>query len=69
DIQKYGTLLIFIGAMTPFPFDLIGIAAGLVRFDPKKLFLGAFCGKTIRYFVILLASNFGSPFILKLFGL
>ena len=69
DLQKYGAMLVFVCAITPFPFDLVGIAAGLVKFDAKKLFFAAFFGKTIRYFVLLLASNIGSHFILGIFGL
>ena len=54
-----GMLFIFLGALTPFPFDLIGIAAGLIKYDYKKFFLAALAGKLVRYVIIGLAAFYG----------
>ncbi len=54
-----GIPLIFLGAFTPFPFDIIGLAAGLIRYDVKKFFLAAFGGKLLRYELVALVGFFG----------
>jgi len=54
-----GVGLIFIFAFTPLPFDIIGIAAGLIKYDPKKFFAAAWAGKTARYLLVSLIGYFG----------
>jgi len=54
-----GIPIIFLGAFTPFPFDLMGIAAGVIKFNPKNFFLAALGGKLLRYVLIALAGFFG----------
>jgi len=66
-LKKSGMVFIFLGALTPFPFDLIGIASGLIRYDIWKFFAAAFVGKTIRYFLILYAGFLGISFITNFF--
>ncbi len=48
-IEKRGMAFIFLIAIIPFPFDVIGMAAGLIRFNPLKFFVAAWGGKSIRY--------------------
>ena len=68
EINKYGSLVVFLGALTPFPFDLIGIAAGLIKFDAHKFFLACFFGKFIRYLLIAYAGMYSMDFLLGFFG-
>lgn len=58
-IGKKGMLFIFLGALIPFPFDLIGISAGLIHYDWRKFFVAALFGKTGRYIGIGIAGYFG----------
>ncbi|MBS3062371.1 MAG: VTT domain-containing protein [Candidatus Diapherotrites archaeon] len=55
-IEQRGMPFIFLIAIIPFPFDVIGMAAGLIKFNPVKFFAAAWGGKTIRY---VLYSLFG----------
>jgi membrane protein YqaA with SNARE-associated domain len=59
NLATAGVPIIFFGALTPFPFDLIGIAAGLIHYNPKKFFAAAFAGKAVRYLLIGLAGFLG----------
>lgn len=68
-LANKGIPIIFLGALTPFPFDLIGIAAGLVHYDPKKFFAAAFAGKFTRYLIIAFAGFFGAASVKVWFGL
>lgn len=68
EIHKYGVFVILIGAFTPFPFDLIGIAAGLIKFDPKKFFLACLIGKILRYVLIAYAGFYSIEFLRGLLG-
>ncbi|MCR4336009.1 MAG: VTT domain-containing protein [archaeon] len=68
--EKLGTkgmVFIFLGAMTPFPFDLIGIVAGLIKYDVKKFFVAALAGKILRYLIIGAAAYYGLSFAKDLF--
>ena len=58
-LQNKGMIVIFLGSLTPFPFDIIGIAAGLIKYDPKKFFVAALGGKLIRYLIVILAGYYG----------
>lgn len=69
NLKDYGLLFVILGAFTPFPFDLIGIAAGLSRYDIYRFFVGAFIGKFLRYFAIAYAGLLGLQFIKAFFGL
>ena len=67
-LHNKGALFIFFGALTPFPFDLIAIVAGMVRFDIRKFFLLAFAGKFARYSIIAYAGLLSADIVLKFFG-
>ena len=58
-IEKLGMKFIFLIALVPFPFDIIGITAGFIRYDPKKFFVAAFFGKTCRYILLGASAYFG----------
>ena len=66
-LGRKGELFIFLGALTPFPFDIIGITAGLIKYDFKKFFIAAFAGKFVRYLLIGMAALYGFSFVKDLF--
>ncbi len=62
-LKKHGVPLIVGMTLLPFPFDLLGLAAGIIRFDFRKFFLGAFIGKSLRYFIVAYSGNVGFGFV------
>ena len=66
NLGRGGTIVIFLGALVPFPFDFIGIAAGLVKFPPGKFFAIVFAGKTIKHFIAIMAGALGIEKIKKI---
>jgi len=62
-----GMVFVFLGAMTPFPFDLIGIVAGLIKYDWKKFLLAALAGKIARYLIIGFAAFYGFAMVKEIF--
>jgi membrane protein DedA with SNARE-associated domain len=69
NLGRGGTIVIFLGALVPFPFDFIGIAAGMIKFPIGKFFVVVFAGKTIKHFVAIMAGAFGIELIKKIFML
>lgn len=65
-IRRSGMVFIALAAFTPFPFDLVGIAAGLVKYPPKRFFIAALAGKLPRYILIALAGFYGWGFVSSL---
>jgi len=58
-LQKWGALTVFVFALTPSPFDVMGMVAGLLRYPFWKFFLATLCGKIIKYIVLALAGAWG----------
>jgi membrane protein DedA with SNARE-associated domain len=48
-VEKWGFLSIFIFSIVPFAFDLVGIAAGVLRFPWWKFLIACWLGRTILY--------------------
>jgi membrane protein YqaA with SNARE-associated domain len=48
-LKKWGVAVIFLFTVTPLPVDLIGIAAGALRYSVWKFLLVCFIGKAILY--------------------
>jgi membrane protein DedA with SNARE-associated domain len=48
-VEKWGFLSIFILSIVPFAFDLVGIAAGVLRFPIWKFLIACWLGRTILY--------------------
>ena len=67
-LKKWGSLTVFVFALTPLPFDVLGIAAGLLRFPVWKFFIACLAGKTILYIVLALAGDWGWESVLRYFG-
>lgn len=68
-IANTGIPIIAFFAFTPLPFDAIGLAAGLIKYSPKKFFIGCWIGKVPRYIIIAYAGLFGFQFVKILFAL
>jgi len=58
-MERWGTLTIFVMSVVPFVFDLVGIAAGVLRFPFWKFFLLCLLGRTILYVVVVLLGAWG----------
>lgn len=68
-INQHGAKAIYIMCIIPIPFDLVGLASGLIKFDIKQFFLATWAGKATRYTIIGLAVVYGVKIILPIFGL
>jgi len=58
-LRRWGVLAIFTLSIVPFFFDLVGIAAGVLRFPIWKFVLACWLGRTILYVGIVLAAAYG----------
>lgn len=58
-MRRWGAMTIFIFSLVPFVFDLVGIAAGVLRFPFWKFFLLCWLGRTILYIGVALAGAWG----------
>ena len=67
-LKKWGAPAIFLFALMPFVFDLIGIAAGILRFPFWKFLLLCGLGRTILYTVFVTLAALGWKAILPFFG-
>ncbi|MFH1586289.1 MAG: VTT domain-containing protein [Candidatus Diapherotrites archaeon] len=68
-IKNSGMIFIFLGAFTPFPFDIIGIAAGLMKYDIRRFFIAVLAGKLVRYTILAMAGVVGIEVVKWFFGL
>jgi membrane protein YqaA with SNARE-associated domain len=67
--QKYKpTVVIFVFAATPLPFDIVGIFCGMVGYSAKKFFLATLAGKIVKYVAIALAGFYGFTALSAVFG-
>ena len=67
-LRKWGSMAIFIFALTPLPFDPLGIVAGILRFPFWKFFLACWLGKTVANIVVAYAGLYGWKLLLPYFG-
>ncbi len=67
-MRRWGAVTIFILSLVPFFFDLVGIAAGILRFPLWKFILVCWLGRTILYVSIVLAAAWCWETILPYFG-
>lgn len=51
--KKFGLITVSIFAFLPFPFDFVGIMAGIGRYDIKKFFLATFIGKFLKALLLV----------------
>ena len=52
-----GTIVVFLGALTPFPFEVVTFVAGFSRFSVRFYILGCFSGKLIKFVILMLFGN------------
>jgi membrane protein DedA with SNARE-associated domain len=67
-VRRWGAMIIFILSLVPFFFDLVGIAAGVLRFPLWKFILFCWLGRTILYVGIVLGAAWGWETVLPYFG-
>ncbi len=68
-VRRWGTKAIFIFSLIPFfPFDLAGIAAGVLRFSFWKFLLACWLGRIIKYIGIAWAGAWGWEAVLRYLG-
>ncbi|MFC1913011.1 VTT domain-containing protein [Chloroflexota bacterium] len=67
-VKRWGALTIFFLSLLPLAFDLVGIAAGALRFPVWKFLLFCWLGRTILYISIALFGAWGLETILAYLG-
>ncbi|MFC1904560.1 VTT domain-containing protein [Chloroflexota bacterium] len=67
-VRRWGTVAIFIFALVPLFFDLVGLAAGALRFPLWKFVLVCWLGRTLLYVVIIVLVALGWEAVLPYFG-
>jgi len=67
-VKKWGALAIFVFALVPLFFDLVGLAAGVLRFPVWKFFLVCWLGRTILYVAFIVLAALGWHIVLPFFG-
>ena len=67
-VRRWGTLGIFIFALLPLFFDLVGLIAGVIRFPLWKFVLVCWLGRTVLYVVIIVLAALGFQVLLPLFS-
>jgi len=61
--KKFGFLTITLAAFLPFPFDIVGILAGMGRYEIKKFFLATFIGKFLKALLIVYLGIFAKEIL------
>jgi membrane protein YqaA with SNARE-associated domain len=64
-LRKWGVLVIFLFTVTPLPVDLVGIAAGALRYPVWKFLLVCFLGKAILYTGMAYAGAWGWEWVIN----
>jgi membrane protein DedA with SNARE-associated domain len=67
-VRRWGALAIFVISLIPFVFDLVGIAAGILRFPFWRFMLFCWLGRVILYTVFVSLTAMGWKAILPFFG-
>jgi membrane protein YqaA with SNARE-associated domain len=64
-LRKWGMAVIFLFTVTPLPVDLVGIAAGALRYPVWKFLLVCFLGKAILYTGMAYAGAWGWDWVIN----
>jgi membrane protein YqaA with SNARE-associated domain len=67
-VKRWGALAIFIFALFPLFFDLVGLAAGVLRFPLWKFVLFCWLGRTILYVAVIVLVGLGWHVVLPQLG-
>ena len=65
-VEKWGFLSIFLISIVPAVFDLVGIAAGVLRFPVWKFLIASWLGRTILYVGVAWGGALGLEWIQRL---
>ncbi len=52
-----GITVVFLGALTPFPFEVVTFVAGFSRFPVRLYIVGCFVGKLLKFIILMLFGN------------
>jgi len=64
--ESYGDeVIIFLFAISPLPFDIIGLFCGLVKYPIRKFFVLTLAGKLVKYWIIAYSGYYGFEMILS----
>ena len=66
--NKYGTITIFLFALTPLPDDLLFIPMGVMRYSIIKAFIPALLGKFFMNLIVAYSGRFSIGIIRDIFG-
>jgi membrane protein YqaA with SNARE-associated domain len=58
-VRKWGAWVVFLFTVTPLPVDVVGVAAGALRFPIWKFLLACWAGKAVLYSGMALAGAWG----------
>ena len=68
--KRYGApAIIFVFAVTPLPFDIVGMFCGIVGYPWKKFFIATLAGKLVKYVAIAYAGFYGIQWISQMMGI
>jgi len=67
-VKRWGAPAIFVFSVVPLVFDLVGIAAGILRVPFWKFILACWLGRTLLYVIIVLTAAWGWEMALPHFG-
>jgi len=67
--KKFGFPIIFITALIPFPFDVVGIIAGMSGYEIKKFFVATAIGKIIKSLLIAYGLYVAIPYLENVIGI
>jgi len=66
--NRYGSITIFLFALTPLPDDLLFIPLGIMRYRFIKVFVPAFLGKSLMCLILAYGGRLSIGFIRAVFG-
>lgn len=67
-VRRWGVIAVFIFALVPLFFDLLGLAAGVLRFPLWKFVLVCWLGRTLLYVVFVVLAALGWEAVLPYLG-
>ena len=71
-LANRGMPIIFACSFIPFPFDIVGMAAGIIKYDIRRFFVATCAGKALRYSLVAMVGFLGMeaiPWLAQLLGL
>jgi membrane protein YqaA with SNARE-associated domain len=66
-VEKYGSLIIVLFAVTPLPDDLLLVPLGMMGYEAEKMVVSVWAGKTVLALVLAYAGFYGVEYLSFLF--